>query len=266
MILQALSASHRGVAAASRTALTLGNPAFESRAKPAPSAVTLAVANVPLGKRFLDSGEALPPLPFAGEESHNVQATFQQVFGADNVVGLVGRDATEGRLRQEIEKHHFAYIHLATHGFVDEGVFNLFGAIMLAPPKVGGRANPTDDGELRLYEIPGLKLTGCELAVLSACQTNVGPARPMETGSTFARAFLSAGVRRVVSSQWSVADQSTAELIEPFFKTVVDSLDRPGTRLNYARALQSARKGIRNDPKWSAPCFWAPFVLVGPAE
>jgi len=266
MILKALSRPRDPTAGAARIALTLGDPEIKRRTKPPANEVVQAVANMPINRRFVDSGADLPVLKYAEAESRNVQATFQKATGQDSVVCLLGADATEGRLRHEIESRRFSFIHLATHGFVDEDVFNLFGAIMLTPPHDGPADNPADDGQLRLYEIPSLKLAGCELAVLSACQTNIGPARPMETSSTFARAFLSAGVRRVISSQWSVEDESTSMLVKPFFETVVNSLDRPNAPLNYAQALHAARKGIRDNPKWSAPCYWAPFVLVGPAE
>jgi len=39
--------------------------------------------------------------------------------------------------------------------------------------------------------------------------------------------------------------------------------DNPPT---YARALQQARQEVRKRPGWQAPFYWAPFVLVGPAE
>src|SRR5947209_12079205 len=111
-------------------------------------------------------------------------------------------------------------------------------------------------------EIYTLPLQDCELAVLSACTTNVGPQRPLEAGVTLASGFLAAGARRVVASHWSVDDRSTAELMEAFFKEVTGAA-RQGKQVSYPQALQQARRQVRGQARWSAPFYWAPFVLVG---
>jgi CHAT domain-containing protein len=156
-------------------------------------------------------------------------------------------------------------VHLAAHGLVDQQYQNLFGALALTPPENFQTATTENDGFLSLFEIYGLPLKNCELVVLSACQTNVGPDRPLEAGSTMARAFLAAGARRVVCSHWDVDDESTAELIGAFAASIGQSL-RARQEPNYAIALADARKYVRNQPKWSSPYHWAPFVLIGPAK
>jgi len=110
-----------------------------------------------------------------------------------------------------------------------------------------------------------LPLQKCELAVLSACDTNVGPQRPLEAGVTLASGFLTAGARRVVASHWGVDDLSTAKLMGTFFKEVTTAAGQ-GEQIRHAEALQRARKQIRANPKWSLPYYWAPFVLLGPDE
>jgi tetratricopeptide (TPR) repeat protein len=155
-------------------------------------------------------------------------------------------------------------VHLAAHGLAEERIDNLFGAVALAPtPARDGQQE--DNGRLYLHEIYTLPLKDCELAVLSACDTNVGPQPPLEAGVTLASGFLAAGARRVVASHWSVNDASTARLMEVFFREVTDAV-REGERVNYARALQRARREVRQSPGWSAPFSWVPFVLLGPAE
>ena len=69
----------------------------------------------------------------------------------------------------------------------------------------------------------------------------------------------------MVASHWSVADKSTAVLMETFFEEVTTAARR-GQEVDYARALQKARQKVRSRPEWSAPYFWAPFVLLGPAR
>jgi CHAT domain-containing protein len=199
----------------------------------------------------------LPLLPFTARES----ARVRRFFDPSRVTALEGARATEGEVRAALASRRV--IHLAAHGLADERFGNLFGALALAPPR--GRVTADDDGFLHLHEIYALPLKGCELAVLSACETNVGPQPALEAGVTLASAFLAAGARRVVASHWGVDDESTAVLMEAFFQEVTAAAEKGGSG-GYARALQEARRKVRNTAKWSAPFYWAPFVLIGLPE
>jgi CHAT domain-containing protein len=145
---------------------------------------------------------------------------------------------------------------------VDQSYQNLFGALAFSTPQ---RPTPTDDGFLSLHEIVTLPspLDACNLAVLSACETNCGPQSPLEAGSTMARAFLCAGAQRVVCSHWSVSDKETTELISRLMQNVAQDLAKDG-RVDYAEALYEAKKKLSAKPLTAAPVFWAPFVLIGP--
>lgn len=198
---------------------------------------------------------ALPRLPYTAVESKQVQKSFP----AARVTAFERADATELNVAKALPGKRF--VHLAAHGFADEQFGSAFAAIALAPSK--GAPEPSDDGFLTLHEITRLKLSECELTVLSACVTNVGPQRPMEAGVTLAGAFLSAGSRGVMASCWSVDDEATAELMGQFFGAV-----RPasGKGAAHPEALKAARLKVRGKPGWEAPFFWAPFVYVGPPD
>jgi CHAT domain-containing protein len=230
------------------TLLTVGDIAYPEIKGPAPAAW------VP-GMQAL--GGAFARLPNSGAESRRIARLFEPA----RVKALEKEGATEKAVTAAVPGKR--YLHLAAHGFVDERYGNLFGALALAPPP-GREAPGDDDGFLELHEIYRLPLGGCELAVLSACETNVGPQRPLEAGVTLAGGFLAAGARRVVASHWSVDDRSTAELVGAFFEEVTKA--RSGGRVSFARALQKARQQVRSRPEWSAPFYWAPFVLVGPGD
>jgi CHAT domain-containing protein len=191
------------------------------------------------------------------EESQRIRRHFDP----GQFTALEGAEATERAVRAAVAGKRI--LHLAAHGLVDERSGNLFGALALTPPLAGKESE--DDGFLELHEIYRLPLQDCELAVLSACDTNVGPQRPLEAGVTLASGFLAAGARGVVASHWSVADLSTATLMARFFEEVM-ATDRRKNPVSYARALRNAQLKVRNTKEWSAPFHWAPFVLIGPAE
>lgn len=234
--------------------LTVGNPLY---AQSSPASETQGVDTITRAG-FLALGGELSLLPGTAEESDRVAQSLKRL----TVEQFGGSEATERNVRQNIANKQF--VHLAAHGLVDEQYDNCYGAIALAPPEKSTNESE-DDGFLELREIQTLPLSECELAVLSACQTVVGPNRPHEAGSSLSQAFLIAGARRVVCSHWNVDDASTAEMMGSFFEKVADALAAQQSP-NYADALKTAREQIRHDQRWSAPYYWAPFVLIGPAR
>jgi CHAT domain-containing protein/tetratricopeptide (TPR) repeat protein len=232
------------------TLLSVCNPAYPQTKTALP---TKTVSNVVLGLQ----GQ-MPLLPGTAEESRRVRARFDP----KNVTLLEGKSATERAVVAAVGGKRI--LHLAAHGFADDRLGNLFGAIALTPPPPG-EETAEEDGFLSLHEIYRLPLSDCELAVLSACETNVGPQQPLEAGVTLASGFLSAGARRVVASHWSVDDETTAVLMEGFFSQVTAAAAK-GDRIDYARALHQARKKVRDQFDTATPFFWAPFVLLGAAD
>lgn len=180
-----------------------------------------------------------------------------------SVKKLLGPNATEKNFVESVRGR--GILHLAAHGIMDKEHGNLFGAIALTS-SAEATPNEDNDGFLSYNEILRLPLNECELAVLSAGQTNVGPDdRPFEAGTTLAQAFLAAGARRVVASHWSVSDESTAELMRNFFDIIAVELRKSG-RLDAASALHQAKLKMRDKSGWKNPYHWAPFVLLGPTD
>jgi CHAT domain-containing protein len=177
----------------------------------------------------------------------------------DLVKELSRLEANEPNLRAALPGKR--YLHLATHGLVDQHQHSSLAALALTPPP-GETTNAEDDGFLQLYEIFDLKLPECELAVLSACKTNVGRAFEGEGVFALSRGFLAAGARRVIASQWSVDDVSTAELMGTFFQKIA-AAEKAGQQIDYALALRDAKRRVRSEKQWAAPYYWAPFILTG---
>ncbi|HZI49890.1 MAG TPA: CHAT domain-containing protein, partial [Pyrinomonadaceae bacterium] len=71
-------------------------------------------------------------------------------------------------------------------------------------------------------------------------------------------AFMYAGAPTVGVSLWSVADKSTAELMTDFYKRLLSG----GAHAPVA-AMRDAQLAMITGKKYSAPFYWAPFVLVG---
>jgi CHAT domain-containing protein len=237
-----------------RSLLTVANPAYPTAGtappraeRPAPST---GLAPTTLWDKF-------PMLKHAGDESKRVSDCFDPT----QVKALTGEQATKTALIVGLPGRRV--VHIAAHGIADTSFDNHFGALVLTPPPPGKDASD-DNGFLSLHEIYQLPLDQCELAILSACVTNVGPQPPLEAGVTLATGFLAAGARRVVASHWGVDDESTSELMAAFVQEVKAA--RPGEPGLFARALKQARLRVRSRAVWSAPYFWAPFVLVGPAD
>jgi CHAT domain-containing protein/tetratricopeptide (TPR) repeat protein len=199
----------------------------------------------------------LQRLPFTKEESQQIADIFAKV---GKVKALTGAAVTKAAVVGAVPGRRF--VHLAAHGFADERFGNQFGALAVTPP-APGQATPENDGFLFLHDIYRLPLQDCRLAVLSACETDVGPQRPLEAGVTLASGFLAAGARRVLASHWSVDDRSTAELMSVFFREIAEPVGQ-GKQVPYAAALRRAQRQVREQRP--APFYWAPFVLIGPAE
>jgi CHAT domain-containing protein len=234
----------RAAPAGTESLLTVSDPAYPADKAPAKSAVATLLRG------------SLPPLPFTAVEAQKIRAHFD----AGAVTALSGRGATEKAAVARMAGKRF--IHLAAHGFADERFGNLFGAVALTP---GDPADPADDGVLSLHEIYTLPLKDCELAVLSACVTNVGPQQPLEAGVTLASGFLSAGARHVVASHWSVDDAATAELMEGFFGKLMEA-EHAGRPAEFAHALHDSQLRLRNRTRTASPFYWAPFILIGPPD
>ncbi|QDU25102.1 CHAT domain protein [Anatilimnocola aggregata] len=239
-------------AAAAQKLLTLGDPSYA-----APTATTDAVDRKVGVQRSIDRFRAsLSRLPFTGKESNWVQQNLEKI--GFTTVKVTGPAATEAAIRQHAPGRQI--IHLACHGMADQNYGNFFGALAIAPGRAG---DPRDDGYLSMSEIYELNLDGCELAILSACETNYGPQQQGEGVWALSRGFLVAGSRRVVASNWVVDDAAGATLVS-YFAGYLTLAGKDPTARNYASALHNAKKQVRKQEQWKHPFYWSSLVLVGP--
>ncbi len=237
--------------------LTIGGCLYDGPGEPASASV---LADLASNARYTRRGGSLKPLPFSKTETQWVADVFQQ--GRQPVAHLRGSLATEANIRFNATNRKV--LHFACHGLVDRTHGNLFGALALTPGRK--TADPSNDGFLTLAEIYELNLDGCELAILSACETNSGPTQRGEGTWALSRGFLVAGARRVVASNWLVDDQAAASLVS-YFCSIIAKAEAAGEKPDYAEALWKAKRWVRNHPdhpEWRHPYYWGTFVLVGP--
>ncbi len=255
-----VNVTRRPAARAVRTAtgpmmLSLSDPIFD------PSELgrgTDATAPGATRDAFVRSGASLARLPGTAQETELVRGAMG-AGAASRLAVLEGARATEANLRASLDGIRF--LHLATHGLVDQQRGTLFASLALTPP-AGETSDAANDGFWQLHEIYNARLPELELAVLSACQSNIGLNILGEGVFALSRGFTTAGARRVVATQWSVDDASTAALVGDFFQHVLTE-ERQGKQVGYAVALRDAQRAVRSQAKWRDPFYWAPFILTG---
>jgi CHAT domain-containing protein len=137
-------------------------------------------------------------------------------------------------------------LHFATHGEFSSAD-PLYSGIRLAP-------DSANDGRLEAAEIFGMDIQP-SLVTLSACRTGLGKITNGGEIIGLNRAFIYAGAPSIVSSLWNVDDDSTARLMEIFYRELrTDPVDQ---------SLQKAQLALLGSKDFSAPFFWAPFYLTG---
>lgn len=175
----------------------------------------------------------LRPLP------GNVE-TAEKVVGQFSGEVVSGDRATTERFWKAADQ--FDILLFITHGFVS--------------PFSGDQSFIAFSGDrLHLEEIY-TKPIPAELVVLSACQTGVGKLQRGEGIISLARAFSYAGSASVVSTLWSVQNNTTQQLITDYF-------DRLGNQVEKFDALHQAQLALLNDPQTAHPYLWSGFVSYG---
>jgi CHAT domain-containing protein len=228
----------------------------------------LAVANPTAGQEYGALGQddpvrrrlqsasyrgAFVPLPGSMDEVGRIR----QCFPAGKATVLTGSNATETSYKALSPRS--GIVHLATHAIAaDDHPF--YSTLILAPD-----GKKQEDGYLQAYEIVRSPLQA-RLVVLSACETAKGPLGRGEGLVGLVSAFLQAGARSVLATQWSI-DESTAELMASFYKAMMGGQDTAG-------ALRQAKLDILKKRLYFAgtevslahPFFWAPFILIGSGD
>ncbi|MEM7367890.1 MAG: CHAT domain-containing tetratricopeptide repeat protein [Bacteroidota bacterium] len=183
------------------------------------------------------------PLPFSRKESQHISDSYQATLLIDSLASKAQFKALSPKSR---------IIHLATHA----KAFNKDSRFSHIAFSLTNNVNENDN-HLNVDEIYAMNLQA-EMVVLSACETGLGEIKKGEGIISLGRAFTYAGAKSIISTLWSVNDQSTSELMISFY----DYLDQ-GMRKD--AALRHAKLDYLNshDAQFSHPYFWAAPIAIG---
>ncbi|MFF2996577.1 CHAT domain-containing protein [Streptomyces sp. NPDC057950] len=184
----------------------------------------------------------LRPLPGARKEAE----ALGRRFPGRHTVNL-DADATCEKALSLLASH--SYVHFACHAGQD-----------LADPGAG--ALYLYDRPLRVSDLARLDLPSAELAVLSACQTAVGGTELPNEAIHLAGALLLGTFRNVVSTLWTVGDDTAPRITEEVYEIVAD----PGLGIDASRTAYALHEAVdrarRRQPY--RPVGWASYVHFGP--
>jgi tetratricopeptide (TPR) repeat protein len=171
---------------------------------------------------------------------------------SERVQLLTGAAATEAALRARLPES--SVLHL-TGPFRVNGASPLFSPVLLATSQIGS-AQPSaeDDGALEAREVINLE-TRARVAVVSD-----GSALSMRDAAHEAGAvqwaWRAAGVPSLILARWMADNPAGNALVQELHQHL---------RQSYAPhvALNRARASVRAKPQWSAPYYWAGWLLIG---
>lgn len=196
-------------------------------------------------------GISFGQLPFSKEEIKGIRHKTSRKF---KLTVYDGRNATVEHFMAMSGVSCPAILHISSHGkYSGNANTKDEDAMALSILALSG-ANVGSSGVLTAADISRMNLRGCDLAVLSACESGLGA---LGTDGVFGlqRGFKNAGVHSLLMSVKSVYDESTAKLMVYFYEGLASGLSKRD-------ALLEAQKKLRSNPKYNAGKYWAPFILL----
>jgi CHAT domain-containing protein len=198
--------------------------------------------------------EKLAGLPALPETAVELQR-MADLFPKGDATLVMGDDATKPTVLQS-HPDHYRILAFSTHALMAGQLPGLSEpAIVLTPD---GKSEW--DGLLMASDIAALE-TDADLVILSACNTAAPDGGPFADGfSGLARAFLHAGARALLVSNWTISSDATVELTTGFLAALQES---PNVRQAEALRRSILKMLDSGNRTFTHPAFWAPFVVVG---
>lgn len=211
-----------------------------------PSLRTLAVASARSQARtagplsLLAIADPLGDLPHAVAEAEAITKYFMDGYRKT----LSGEAATIDQIVEYAAGR--THLHIACHGSFDSDN-PLRSSLYLA------------DGPMQVNEMNSLfPLDEFDLVTLSACETGLlDNTRAPYEWLGIAGALTRAGATDIICTLWSIDDEATAQLIDHFYRLLIED------RMPPAQALQMAQAEVKSEPDFRHPFYWAAFMHVG---
>lgn len=191
-----------------------------------------------------------------GNPDNEAFATLKQTEAEGNALRkyfpaklFKSNQASEENFKKEARK--FGSLHLAMHAVIDDEN-SLYSRLIFTP-----HSSTSEDDLLYAYEIYNLNIN-VQMLVLSACNTGYGKLRKGEGMMSLTRSFAFAGVPSMVTSLWAVNDNTSATLMNSFYKELSGGINKDA-------ALSNAKKQYldKADIIEAHPYYWAGYVLIG---
>jgi len=214
-------------------------------------------------------------LPGTEREIKAIQSIGKQMNYS--VTLSLGAMATEEKFK-ELNGSSLSVLHIATHGFFfpdmkkdkentesseTEKVLRqaenplLRSGLLFAGANHAWKGRPIEgieNGIVTAFEISDMSLPQTKLVVLSACETGLGDIQGNEGVYGLQRAFKIAGVENLVMSLWKVPDNTTAEFMQEFYKSIFN-------KQSVNKAFYNAQTTMKNKYR-KEPFKWAAWILV----
>lgn len=201
------------------------------------------------------------PINFQDSSLPNLQGTAQEVKQINSIFEAkqlssslyMYKEADKAILFSDQLKN-YRFIHLATHGKVNEENPDL-SQIFLS--NADGST-----GSLYASDIYSLQVNA-EMVMMSACETGLGKTSKGEGIVGLTRAWFYAGADNLTVSLWQVSDEATNKLATNFYENNLENINLKSQKVDYSTSLQKAKLSLLKSEDFSAPYYWAAFILIG---
>jgi CHAT domain-containing protein len=186
----------------------------------------------------------LLPQPFTKDLARNSTRLFKGT-------SFLNEKSTEQIFKNSAKEHKI--IHIGTHAESNNLSPELSRLVFAKSTDSTG----LEDDYLYTYEIYNINLAS-NLAILTACETGKPTYQAGEGMISLAHAFNYAGSESILTSLWKVDEQSSAEIIDLFYKNIKKGLTKD-------KALQQAKLDYLKNAQGRtlSPQYWAGLVLIG---
>jgi len=182
--------------------------------------------------------QGFSPLPYVQDELRAISHICPSTI-------LVDQDFVVPKFKESLQREQFNILHIASHGQFQSDVDQTF--ILTFDSKLTMSTLDKYIGFLRFRQKP------LDLLTLSACETAAGDDL---AALGLAGVAIRAGARSALASLWHINDAATSILIEEFYRQIMEP------SVSRAVALQKAQLKILQDPRYSHPAYWSPFLLI----